>query len=193
MFFPYCIIGIPLMLFFLGDIGKLITDLSNKIVEMFHCRRNSNGETEISHKELKSFLVTFTLLWIMIIIETLFSHYLPDEESRLTMTDGIYFFFVSYTTIGYGDITSPMRQPLFEFRLYIGLSLMSGVVNSALAYYQKFSQRREERNRRGKKCCCDPKHKNGSVDIEPAEEMVVVKGTYKQKEPEVLNMTTVNM
>ena len=172
------------MLFFLGYIGKLITDLSNKIVEILHCQRRNSGQIEISHKELKSFLVTFILLWLTIICEATFSHYLPDEKNRLTMVDGIYFFFVSFTTIGYGDITSPMQQHLFEFRLYFGLSLMSGVVNSALEYYQKFSQRRAERNRGKKKCCFCLQCKAGSVDIEPAEEMVVVKDTYKQTDPE---------
>ena len=172
------------MLFFLGYIGKLITELSYKIVEILHCRRNSGGQIQISHKELKSFMVTFILLWLDIIFEAMISHYALNEEDRLTMIDGIYFFFVSFTTIGYGDITSPMKQYLFEFRLYIGLSLMSGVVNSALEYYQAFNQRRNERNRGRKGCCCKVGH-IGSAAIEPTEEMVEVKATYTPKEQDI--------
>jgi len=184
VFFPYCLVGIPIMLFFLGYIGKLITELSYKIVEFLHCRRNGGGQMQISHKELKSFLVTFTLLWLHIIFEAIISHYAINEKDRLTMIDGIYFFFVSFTTIGYGDITSPMKQALFEFRLYIGLSLMSGVVNSALEYYQAFSQRRNEQNRGRKGCCCKVGH-TGSGAIEPVEEMVEVKATYTQEEQDI--------
>ena len=182
VFFPYCLIGIPIMLFFLGYIGNLIAELSSNIVVILHCRRDSNGQRIVKHKELKSFFVTFMLLWLFIFIEALASHYLPEKDERLTMVDGIYFYFVSFTTIGYGDITSPMNQHIFEFRLYLGLSLMSGVVNSALEFYQKFNQRRAERNQGRKKCCCSGQHHAGSVDIGPAEELVVVKEQYARKD-----------
>lgn len=185
VFLPYCLIGIPLMLFFLGYIGQLIAALSNAVVEALHHRINHTRQSEIAHKELKSFFVTFAMLWTFIIIETVAAHYLPKKEDRLTIVDGIYFFFVSFTTIGYGDITSPMNETLFEFRLYIGLSLMSGVVNAALEFYQKFSERRAEGNREGTKVCCCRKHNNRRVEIQPEEEMVVVGNKDSQNEVEL--------
>lgn len=177
--FPYCLIGIPIMLFFLGYIGQMISLLSSAIVKIFYWKKVRSGPYEIPHKELKSFIVVFTLLWAFILLEALTSHYLPEkDENRLSIVDGIYFFFVSFTTIGYGDITSPMDEHFFEFRLYLGLSLMSGVVNAALEFYQKVSERREERSQGRKKCCCVVQHGSGSIDVEPAEEMVIVRSEY---------------
>ena len=179
LFFPFILIGIPTMLFFLGYVGQLLAELCSKIVELLSCRRTHSGEYQIAHKELKSFLVIFIFLWAYILLEAMVNSYYPDPELRLSFLDGVYFYFVSFTTIGYGDITAPMTQPLFEFRLYVGLSLMSGVVSAALDLSQKIAPRRIGGDREGK-CCC--KMHQQSCDIEPAVEMVVVQGTYTQKE-----------
>ncbi len=148
VFFPYCLIGVPAMLFFLGFLGKLLSKLFLAIV--IKTSHMLSGTRDVTHKELKSFIASFVFMWIWIMLEALNSHWWPG--TRLSIVDGVYFIFVSMTTIGYGDITSPMKQPTFEFRLYIGLSVMSGVVNSFLDFYRKISPRRTRENNR--RCCC---------------------------------------
>ena len=169
------------MLFFLAYIGQLLSQLCVKIVEIFSCSRRHDGQYEIKYKEFKSFAIMFLLLWLFILFEALQSAYFPQSQTgKLRFLDGIYFYFVSFTTIGYGDITSPMDETMFEIRLYIGLSLMSGVVSSALEFYQKFSERRE-RAARKKKCCCLKQGHVAEFD-DSAEERVAVHSHYFQKE-----------
>lgn len=169
------------MLFLLAYIGQLFSQLCITIVEMLSCSRRQNGQHDIKYKEFKSFAIMFLLLWLFIIFEALQSAYFPQSKTgQLRFLDGIYFYFVSFTTIGYGDITSPMDETMFETRLYIGLSLMSGVVSSALEFYQQFSERRE-RAARNKKCCCFKQGHVAEFD-QSAEERVVVQNHYFQKE-----------
>eukprot|EP00794_Sanderia_malayensis_P015767 gene15767-17358_t len=179
LLFPYCLVGIPAMLFFLAYIGKMLADISSFFVTKTSC--TATNTNSVKYKELKSFIVTFVILWAWILIEAAFLH-LQKDGSSLSFVDGVYFFFVSFTTIGYGDITSPTTQPLFEFRLYVGLSLMSATVNSFQEFYQKkISNQSASQQRKKKLCCCCPKHSAvGTAEDKKNEERIVVKGIEKQ-------------
>ena len=174
IFFPYCLVGIPVMMFFLSYIGKILSELCSRFVLLLSYLVNKTKADEVTHKELKTCFVTFILLWTWILLEAAQNNLRTDFP--LSIVDGIYFYFVSFTTIGYGDITSPMKQPLFEFRLYIGLSLMSSNVNSFLEFYQKVKAiRRQEGG------CC--RSHTRQADIGEKDESLVITNRELDMEP----------
>ena len=59
--------------------------------------------------------------------------------SKWTFIDSIYFWFVTFTTVGFGDVIEPLESevdyviPLVLYRIF-GLTLLAGVIDSMVAW-----------------------------------------------------------
>ncbi len=70
-------------------------------------------------------------MWFIIIIAVIGVVFKPDMLQ--SWLDGIYFYFVTFTTIGFGDIIGPSAElDFYGINLFFGLSIISGVVDSFL-------------------------------------------------------------
>ncbi|VDM56778.1 unnamed protein product [Angiostrongylus costaricensis] len=131
----FALFGIPLMLLVLQDIGKLFT-IAMKF-PWFQTKRvhslNEIREIEIyKRQDLEIFdlplVVGVSLIagWILL-CSMVFSVW----DQKWTMLESFYFFFISLSTIGLGDLvpSSPrILITMFGFIL-VGLSLVSMVIN----------------------------------------------------------------
>ena len=120
------------MLILLNYTGKMVQDLTNWIIK--HCCRS--GEDD-KNKNLKTFIILFVLLSILIISGA--SEAKNHSKMRLPWIDGIYFYFVTYSTIGYGDITSPLYYTSMGFggsRILFGLALVSAIIDLSIKFME---------------------------------------------------------
>nr|CRZ24567.1 Bm7079 [Brugia malayi] len=141
----YSIIGIPLMLAILQDVGNILlrylTTVYNAYRRYFwkmklrHSKISDIEKDDVDYKDvefpMKLFIpITAIYLIICTIIVLLFdqNHSMP---SQMTFGDAFYFSFITMATIGLGDVmpTNLEHNPIIAIIFPIGLTLLS-VVNS---------------------------------------------------------------
>ena len=93
----FALFGIPLNLMVLRHIGDRINDVIHDIHYFV--------ETRIMGKELKT-LTTKTLVWTLIfmLVMLFLGAILYSETEHWNFVDGVYFCFVTFSTIGFGDL-----------------------------------------------------------------------------------------
>ena len=93
----FALFGIPLNLMVLRHIGDRINDVIHDI--------HYYVETRIMGKELKT-LTTKTLVWTLIfmLVMLFLGAILYSETEHWSFVDGVYFCFVTFSTIGFGDL-----------------------------------------------------------------------------------------
>ena len=94
----YALIGIPLTGFFLRCVGNEMTNFFAYLIRYIE-RRIFNREAE--KLEIKCVYISSCLAVIMIVMGGII---FTTTEKRRTLMDGIYFSFVTLTTIGFGDM-----------------------------------------------------------------------------------------
>ena len=102
--------GIPITLLTLKSIGELISKGVNKIV--IKCEKKIPRRSEAKHVKSKSAMISITLVMLLIVI---------NEQAIVThldwtLVEGLYFWFITFSTIGFGDyvLRPPQRiKPLF--------------------------------------------------------------------------------
>uniref|UniRef100_A0A914X5U1 Potassium channel domain-containing protein n=1 Tax=Plectus sambesii TaxID=2011161 RepID=A0A914X5U1_9BILA len=139
----YSIIGIPLMLVVLNDVGRVLffalQKLYNRVYQLCRrtrlCRKVDENDT-VDHTfplRLAVPLVFVYMLLCAVVIHVFDNELRGEDEGGLSFGDSFYFAFISLSTIGLGDIMpnniqySPFVAALFLF----GLTLLS-VINSTL-------------------------------------------------------------
>ncbi|WKY13169.1 hypothetical protein Q1695_004184 [Nippostrongylus brasiliensis] len=152
----YAVLGIPMVITVLNDWGTLMFHVVDRlwkrkccsIVEMLKrlFRRQKKGDSEQSICETGSqtptydgplvgdeeatepiplFLVALVLVFWYLLCCVVFSYF-----ERWTFFETIYFFFISLTTIGFGDVTPNHRVAVANFLLIlVGLSVVSLAIN----------------------------------------------------------------
>ena len=124
---PYALIGIPMMLAYLSYIGSVLSDWTDQVMRCIH--KIVKGNRPLKYKRLKHCFYLFIGMWLVIVCALLEFVFSPT----LSWLDGLYFYFVTFTTIGFGDIVEPASAIQFYLiKLFLGLSIASGVVDSLL-------------------------------------------------------------
>ena len=178
---PYAMIGIPIVMVVLSHVAKTLQAFVKCLIQFCSGKRMTKDERS-EKMELETALILFTLLWIWIIAGAIEVKYRNDIN--LSFTDGIYFYFITYATIGYGDITRPIDYTDIGFggpRLFIGLSLLAGILDSFVAFL-------ERKNLMGRSqndgiddscclcCCCQKRSKFNSEATHKSEDEIYVIG-----------------
>ena len=163
MVIPFALISIPLVLTRLAFVGSLVSAFVKWI--MLRVRKCIKGTKPLRYKHLKRCLYLFLLFWLVCHIAV--SSFLAEQHvfkshRSLNLLDGLYFLFVTYTTIGFGDITGPANSPRFYITwFFVGLALASGLFDSLVSLLRKVHlTSRSDASR----CCC-----NNDDDSESAE------------------------
>lgn len=96
-------IGIPMTLLALKSAGELIAKLVNIIVTLIDKKIRKRAEPK--QVEIKSAVILFSIMVVSLLVLTCLSKIYWD----LTLVKGLYFWFITLTTVGFGDI-APFRH-----------------------------------------------------------------------------------
>ncbi|XP_078377556.1 uncharacterized protein LOC144660710 [Oculina patagonica] len=130
----YALFGIPLTLLTLKSIGGWYNKLVKCIITMIeNCFRGM--QHEIKNLELKVLIANVFLLVALILSAAVVSSY----ENTWSIRQGIYVWFITLTTVGFGEfVPEIMMKGLQPNTLIIpGLCFMSGVVDALVEYVNK--------------------------------------------------------
>ncbi|XP_022797206.1 potassium channel subfamily K member 9-like [Stylophora pistillata] len=144
-----CLLGIPITLLALKSAGELIAKLVNALVTKFESKLLKRAQPK--KIEMKSAVILFILMVTLIVTNGA----LVMRSHGWTFLESVYFWFVTLTTIGFGDYVPEKRKHYLEnsiteekakktgllvfssmfMTIYamIGLCVVSSVINSIMA------------------------------------------------------------
>lgn len=122
-----CLMGIPLSLLTLKSVGQLVAHRIRTVVVTFE--RKVLNRQDVKHVKTKSAVILF---FIMVSSIILYSRLLMGSQNW-TFVQGVYFCFVSFSTIGFGDFFVSANQPIPLKQLVVKSSNASKIylVNSS--------------------------------------------------------------
>lgn len=131
----YAIIGIPLGLTMYSIAGKLLVQLITFLVRKFESVVLKN-KVEVRYMYIKTFVVGIVFLLLLMMTGSLVTT--SSSMENLDATSSIYFWFVTWSTIGYGDITfhrdrhlqSPHLMLIAVFNLLFGLGMYVAIIEA---------------------------------------------------------------
>ena len=138
-FIPYAIIGIPLLLVFLTELGKILNNLLD------WSTRPLGKKMELFWMKLLVLTIAMTvgLTLLILIPAAIFAHI-----SGWTYFEGIYYCFVSLTTVGFGDFvpTSPAKYSgIYRICsggwIFVGLAFIALVIAQIQEFMSKYGDR----------------------------------------------------
>lgn len=91
------LLGIPITLLALKSIGELISKLVNITVTKFEKKIFNSSEPKII--QTKSAVILFSLMLVLLMV----SGWLHMSFSDWTLVEEVYFWFITFSTIGFGD------------------------------------------------------------------------------------------
>ena len=91
------LLGIPITLLTLKSIGELISKGFNKIVMKFE--KKILKRSDAKHVKTKSAMILFVLVVLLIVVHEL----AIITHLDWTLVEGVYFWFITFSTIGFGD------------------------------------------------------------------------------------------
>ena len=148
----YSLLGIPIALAMLAEASEVsIHNFSKGIV---YFERNILGRRDVSRDNFKIFFAALCSFLLTIFVGSVITT--NSEFQNMSRLNAVYFWFVSITTIGFGDIdvdrSSFHDWNIFIYLLYalcliFGLALMASLLNVASKIIMK--------GRWGKLSCCD--------------------------------------
>ena len=149
---PYALLTIPMMLTYLAFIGSMVSKWAEEVMFLVH--RCIKGDKPLRYKLLKRSLYLFLAFWIVSVIAMANYGTAPtafESTGAMRWLDGFYFMLVTFTTIGFGDLTGPADDiGFFTWYFAVGLAVISGFMDSMVSLTDrvKFSLRG------GKRCFC---------------------------------------
>ena len=101
-----CLIGIPLSLLTLKSVGQLVAHRIRTVVTTFE--RKVLNRQDVKHVKTKSAVILFLIMVFSIIV---YGRLLMRSQNW-TFVQCVYFCFVSFSTIGFGDFFVSANQPI---------------------------------------------------------------------------------
>ena len=135
----YAIAGIPLTVLALKSIGELVNMALRTINRPLHIRFHTIlcDEGCCDFLEKGNLFINSSCLIVTWIVVSTTSAYL---EPNWSLISNVYSIFVTYSTVGFGDVI-PFKDNLYVFMITVlpGLSFMSSLIDSIVAYVEKTS------------------------------------------------------
>ena len=137
----YSIIGIPMMIWYLAASGELQTRGYQALLG--YLRTNVWKKEDRIHKDIPPVIISsfvFIIYWII-------GSVLVREIMHMTMVNSLYYWFVTFTTTGFGDILLNQKgvmkfYPWMIFKLF-GFNLIAGIVHSVVVWINGISDKKE--------------------------------------------------
>ena len=163
----YALLGIPFFLLVLKGIGELINHIITKAIISFEKKLLGREQPQnIKEKALCVFAVAMVVLILLIAAKI----YAFPKYGNPTYIDSLYVIFITFTTVGFGDITfvdSSVNVPV----TLLGLTLVSTTINAISVWLENSG---EQETNRCMNCCKENKtgiraegiHESGAKGIE---------------------------
>ena len=131
LFVFFALIAIPLMLTLLARCGNIFTSVNNHVYSAILRRRQRNNVSTEALSLITMSFIMIAYLHIGVAIN-IFCY------EGWTYVDSLYFWMVTFTTVGFGDKLLPLdgQIKLIPYRLF-GLSLVAGIIDSLVSWMKK--------------------------------------------------------
>lgn len=135
-YITFSVIGIVLTMTLLRSCGKIIMAI-NKRFYMLIRRRICGGRGYISDQLTSVISMCFIFLFFMVLVVVHDKNI--NELANWSWVDTFYFWLVTFTTVGFGDVHFPLEVEIdhfYELVLYrvFGLSFLAGIIESIHEY-----------------------------------------------------------
>ena len=146
----YALVGIPVTSLMLASAGEIITLQMDHIVT--NLERKVLKKEIIKHKSQKIFILSFILFLAILNFAAMFL----VLKNKWRFLKAFYFWFITFTTIGFGDLDSPIVAQitavwaLILIAIFVrilsiaGVCSLAGVVNSAVEITREINKRRRQ-------------------------------------------------
>ncbi|XP_065068475.1 potassium channel subfamily K member 5-like [Rhopilema esculentum] len=132
---PYALVTIPAMLSFLAYVGSVVSSWVENLMLCVH--RLIKGNKPLRYKLVKRVIYMYIVVWIaglLFAADFIFNSLYFQASSQESWINALYFAFVTFSTIGFGDISEPANDSKFYgLTLIVGLASFSGFADSILA------------------------------------------------------------
>lgn len=141
-FICYAIVGIPMMLWYLSMCGQVQNDIYAYILKSI--RTSIWHKNDRSYKNVGPFMISLFVLVIFWFIGAVLLHKTTDT----TLLDSLYYWFVTFTTNGFGDILISTKVKASIFYLWMiykwfMLNLVFGLIQSTLVWISGFNEAKQ--------------------------------------------------
>ena len=134
----FSILGIVLMMTLLKSCGSILTAANKRfyaLINRYLCR----NKKFISEQLMSVISIIFIFFCFMLLVVW---HDTSIREVKWSLTDTVYFWIVTFTTVGFGDVAYPLNvevEHVYELLVYrvFGLSFLAGIIDS-IQMYLKF-------------------------------------------------------
>ena len=132
----FSVIGIVLMMTLLRSCGAMIMAINKKINKLI--QRRCSGRKEYVSDQLAS-VISMCLMFLTFMVLVVWHDKNVNEIKKWSWIDTFYFWLVTFTTVGFGDIHFPLEveidhfYELVLFRVF-GLSFLAGIIESIHVY-----------------------------------------------------------
>lgn len=168
----YSLFGIPLAALLLQATGNVIFALISTTIVAFE--KKVKNSSEVRNTEFKSLVASFILLWLVI---------LSFGATEEVYFDGVYGWFITLTTIGYGDVIPgiDLHHTFYIWIrlvfMFVGLSFTASVLNSLGSWISKTRD-----SNLTKLCiCCNRNKQEWNDEVTMNDHTKEPKGTYRKR------------
>ena len=144
----FSILGIVLMMTLLKSCGSILTAANKRFYALIN-RYLFRNKKFISEQLMSVISIIFIFFCFMLLVVW---HDTSIREVKWSLTDTVYFWIVTFTTVGFGDVAYPLNvevEHVYELLVYrvFGLSFLAGIIDSIQMYlkYRNVLLKRETR------------------------------------------------
>ena len=140
-------ISMPVVLSYLAQVGAMISKFIEWIMLRVH--KCVKGNKPLRYKQIKRWFYLFIIFWMVcffVVLNYVFVATAFMSTGAKRWLDGFYFMFVTFTTVGFGDVIGPSYDLNFYVSwFFIGLASSSALVDSLISLMDQtnFSLRAE--------------------------------------------------
>ena len=129
-----CFIGIPINMLALKAVGELIAKWINAVVRRFE-RKILKRSEPLENMQRKTAVILFSLMMVLIVVNSVSLMHLVGWS----LVEGVYFWFVTFTTIGFGDYVPHEPQRIKELSINSSDNHGNRVKNSIIVHNTFFT------------------------------------------------------
>ena len=136
----FSIIGIVLFMSLLKRAGYVICASHRKVFGIINTVLCHKGK-EIISKEVLSLLSLFIIFCSYLVAGISYGYKIAEEMKNWSLLDTIYYWIVTFTTVGFGDVTYSLHMemeymPFFVLYRVFGLALIAAIIDAISACFR---------------------------------------------------------